>query len=162
MRKILNFSKNVCTKYMASSEAMTSSTRSFAYPYRLVKKCFVKICETSNFLIFQPIFIRVSLFFVHKMLLFLVPEFPFKYGHLTDKDGQTKFKSCAVHSHWFVQISFINYLYIIKWDRYVTVSRLAFKAYDYFKRNSMRYRPNQSKRDLQWYLLIWNQLRTEW
>ena len=50
---------------MASSEAMTSSTRSFAYSYRLVKKCFVKICETSkchNFLIFQPIFIRFSLF----------------------------------------------------------------------------------------------------
>ena len=50
---------------MASSEAMTSSTRSFAYSYRLVKKCFVKICEASkchNFLIFQPIFIRFSLF----------------------------------------------------------------------------------------------------
>ena len=50
---------------MASSEAMTSSTRSFAYSYRLVKKCFVKICETSkchNFLIFQPIFSRFSLF----------------------------------------------------------------------------------------------------
>ena len=44
---------------------MTSSTRSFAYSYRLVKKCFLKICETSkchNFLIFQPIFIRFSLF----------------------------------------------------------------------------------------------------
>ena len=43
---------------------MTSSTHSFAYSYRLVKKCFVKICETSkchNFLIFQPIFIRFSL-----------------------------------------------------------------------------------------------------
>ena len=55
----------LCTKYMASSEVMTSSTRSFAYSYRLVKKCFVKICETSkchNFLIFQPIFIRFSLF----------------------------------------------------------------------------------------------------
>ena len=50
---------------MASSEVMTSSTRSFAYSYRLVKKCFLKICETSkchNFLIFQPIFIRFSLF----------------------------------------------------------------------------------------------------
>ena len=44
---------------MASSEVMTSSTH-----HRLVKKCFVKICETSkchNFLIFQPIFIRFSL-----------------------------------------------------------------------------------------------------
>ena len=49
---------------MASSEVMTSSTHSFAYSYRLVKKCFVKICETSKchkFLIFQPIFIRFSL-----------------------------------------------------------------------------------------------------
>ena len=56
--------KLLCTKYMASSEVMTSSTHSFAYSYRLVKKCFVKICETSkchNFLIFQPIFIRFSL-----------------------------------------------------------------------------------------------------
>ena len=55
---------NLCTKYMASSEVMTSSTHSFAYSYRLVKKCFVKICKTSkchNFLIFQPIFIRFSL-----------------------------------------------------------------------------------------------------
>ena len=44
---------------MASSEAMTSSTHSFAYSYRCFQKCFVKICETSkchNFLIFQPIF----------------------------------------------------------------------------------------------------------
>ena len=35
------------------------------YSYRLVKKCFLKICETSkchNFLILQPIFIRFSLF----------------------------------------------------------------------------------------------------
>ena len=49
---------------MASSEVMTSSTQSFAYSYRLVKKYFVQICETSkchNFLIFQPIFIRFSL-----------------------------------------------------------------------------------------------------
>ena len=50
---------------MTSSEGMTSSTCSFAYSYQLVKKCFLKICETSkchNFLIFQPIFIRFSLF----------------------------------------------------------------------------------------------------
>ena len=49
---------------MASSEAMTS-THSFAYSYRCFQKCFVKICETSkchNFLIFQPIFIKFSLF----------------------------------------------------------------------------------------------------
>ena len=51
---------------MGNCEAMTSSTRSFAYSYQLVKKCFLKICETSkchNFLIFQPIFIRFSLFY---------------------------------------------------------------------------------------------------
>ena len=42
---------------------MTSSTH-YAYSYRLVKKCFVKVCDTSkclNFLISQPIFIRFSL-----------------------------------------------------------------------------------------------------
>ena len=50
---------------MENCEAMTSSTHSFAYSYRLVKKCFLKNCETSkchNFLIFQPIFIRFSVF----------------------------------------------------------------------------------------------------
>ena len=60
--KCLSF---LCTKWMEICEAMTSSTHSFAYSYRLVKKCFLKICETSkyhNFLIFQPIFIRFSLF----------------------------------------------------------------------------------------------------
>ena len=41
-------SKFYCTKYMASSEVMTSSAHSFAYSYRLVKKCFVKIFETSK------------------------------------------------------------------------------------------------------------------
>ena len=61
--KFLSF---LCTKWMGNCEAMTSSTRSFAYSYQLVKKCFLKICETSkchNFLIFQPIFIRFSLFY---------------------------------------------------------------------------------------------------
>ena len=50
---------------MENCEAMTSSTHSFAYSYGLVKTCFLKICKTSkchNFLIFQPIFIRFSLF----------------------------------------------------------------------------------------------------
>ena len=59
--KFLSF---LCTKWMENCEAMTSSTHSFAYSYGLVKKCFLKICETSkchNFLIFQPIFIRFSL-----------------------------------------------------------------------------------------------------
>ena len=59
--KFLSF---LCTKWMENCEAMTSAPHSFAYSYRLVKKCFLKICETSkchNFLIFQPIFIRFSL-----------------------------------------------------------------------------------------------------
>ena len=50
---------------MASSEAMTSSTHSLAYSYRCFQMCFVKTCETSkchNFLIFQTIFIKFSLF----------------------------------------------------------------------------------------------------
>ena len=60
--KFLSF---LYTKWMETCEAMTSSTHSFAYSYGLVKKCFLQICETSkfhNFLIFQPIFIRFSLF----------------------------------------------------------------------------------------------------
>ena len=59
--KFLSF---LCTKWMENCEAMTSSPHSFAYSYRLFKKCFLKICKTSkchNFLIFQPIFIRFSL-----------------------------------------------------------------------------------------------------
>ena len=59
---------------MAISEAMTSSTRSFAYSYQLVKKYFVKICETSkchNFLIFNQ-FSSGFHCFVHKILLFLL------------------------------------------------------------------------------------------
>ena len=66
--------KILCTKYMASSEVMTSSTHSLAYSYRLVKKCFVKICETSkchNFLIFQPMFIRFSLLCSKNVTIFL-------------------------------------------------------------------------------------------
>ena len=58
---------------MASSEVITSSTHSFTNSYRLVKKCFVKICETSkchNFLIFQLIFIRFSLFCLKIFTLF--------------------------------------------------------------------------------------------
>ena len=50
---------------MKNCEAMTSSTHSLAYSYWLVKKCFLKICETwkcHNFLIFQLIFITFSLF----------------------------------------------------------------------------------------------------
>ena len=49
---------------MENCEAMTSSPHSFAYSYRLVKKYFLKMCETSkchNLLIFQLIFIRFSL-----------------------------------------------------------------------------------------------------
>ena len=50
---------------MASSEAMTS-TPSFVYSYRQVKKCFVEISETwkyHNFLIFQPIFFFLTVLF---------------------------------------------------------------------------------------------------
>ena len=57
---------------MENCEVMTSSPHSFAYSYRLVKKCFLKICETSkchNFLIFQPIFIRFSLLYLKNFTL---------------------------------------------------------------------------------------------
>ena len=57
--------KILCTKYMASIVRWWHHQLTHLhYSYRLVKKCFVKICETSkchNFLIFQPIFIRFSL-----------------------------------------------------------------------------------------------------
>ena len=62
--EIWNFCHFCAQNEWGNCEAMTS-TRSFAYSYQLVKKCFLKICETSkchNFLIFQPIFIRFSLF----------------------------------------------------------------------------------------------------
>ena len=74
---------------MASSEVMTSSTHSFAYSYRLVKKCFVKICKTSkchNFLIFQPIFIRFSLLCLN--FFTLSSEFKlnlFRISHLSEE-----------------------------------------------------------------------------
>ena len=72
--------KILCTKYMASSEVMTSSTHSFAYSYRLVKKCFVKICETSkchNFLFFNRFssgfhcYVWIFLLFLLKFKLYL-------------------------------------------------------------------------------------------
>ena len=50
---------------MASTSESMTSTHSFAYLYRCFQKSCVKICETSkchNFLIFQPIFIKFSLF----------------------------------------------------------------------------------------------------
>ena len=81
--KFLSF---LCTKWMVNCEAMTSSTHSFAYSYGLVKKCFLKICETSkfhNFLIFQPTFIRFSLFcsenftLSSEIKLRSAPDFPF-------------------------------------------------------------------------------------
>ena len=73
-RQNINFSKFLCTKYMASSEAMTLSTHSFAYSYWCFQTNFVKICETSmchNFLIFQPIFIKFSLFWLKMFTFFL-------------------------------------------------------------------------------------------
>ena len=73
----------LCTKYMASSEAMTSVTHSFAYSYQ----CFVKICENSKcqFLIFQLIFVKFSLFcftLSSEIRLNLLRDFPFKSAPL--------------------------------------------------------------------------------
>ena len=55
-----NIFKILSTKYMEICEAMTS-THSFAYSYRLFKKCFVENYENSTlyiFLIFNPIYIK--------------------------------------------------------------------------------------------------------
>ena len=81
------------------------------YSYRLVKKCFVKICETSkchNFLIFQPIFIRFSLFCSHFTLSseiklnLAVPEFPFNaYVHCA---------LCIYTGIWLPQLMLYQYL----------------------------------------------------
>ena len=49
--------KILYTKYMEKSEAMTSSTHSFAYSYRLFKKCFVENYENSKFHIFLILYL---------------------------------------------------------------------------------------------------------
>ena len=46
--KIYHNFQNFTYKYMASSEAMTSSTHSFAHSYRHFHKCCVKISKTSK------------------------------------------------------------------------------------------------------------------
>ena len=59
---------------MENCEAMTSSTHSFAYSYRLVKKCFLKLCKPStchNLFTFQLIFIRFSLSYGNVLLFIL-------------------------------------------------------------------------------------------
>ena len=91
--KSSEFFKILCTKYMTSSEAMTSSTRSFAYSYRLVKKCFVKTCLklaklSYTVLSFINQFSSGFHCFVHKIIILIsseitvkpVPEFHFKHN----------------------------------------------------------------------------------
>ena len=50
--KKIKIFKIVYTKYMENCEAMTSWPYSFAYLYRLFKKCFVENYENSKFHIF--------------------------------------------------------------------------------------------------------------
>ena len=74
------FFKILCTNYMTSSEGMTSSAHSFAYSYQLVKKCFVKICETSKVSWFSSGFhcyVWKLLLFLLKFKLNLFRDFPF-------------------------------------------------------------------------------------
>ena len=108
---------------MASSEAMTSSTHSFAYSYGLVKKCFLKICETSkfhNFLIFQPIFIRFSLFCSENFTLSseikldqlrTSPLILFCYGK---QSTQTVYKISYRSALYYMLINFCNFHAVIK------------------------------------------------
>ena len=59
---------------MEKSDAMISSTHSFAYSYRLFKKYFVKNCETSQFhilYIFFQIFIIFSPFWLKNLTLII-------------------------------------------------------------------------------------------
>ena len=59
--KSLQFSKFcIQNNYMGKSEARTSSTHTFAYSYRLLKKCYVKICETLQFHISLVFFFILS------------------------------------------------------------------------------------------------------
>ena len=77
---------------------MTSSPHSFAYSYRLVKKCFLKICETSkchNFLIFQPNFIRFSLL----CLKFVTPSSEIKLNLLWSSSGSNFRLICRLASN---------------------------------------------------------------
>ena len=88
---------------MASSEVMTSSTHSFAYSYRLVKKCFVKICETSmcqNLLIFQPIFIRFSLLCLKMFTLSSEIKLNLMWSSSLNIISFKFFRSCKTSENW--------------------------------------------------------------
>ena len=101
----------LCTKWMENCEAMTSSPHSFAYSYWLVKKCFLKICETSkchNFLIFQPIFIRFSLL----CLKFFTLSSEIKLNLLWSSSlSSVQSSSYVFNIHWYILTlhSFILY-----------------------------------------------------
>ena len=65
--------KKISSKYLIQNmeicEVMTSSTHSFAYSFRLFKKCLMKHCDTLQFhiflyFIFNPFFITFSLFYL--------------------------------------------------------------------------------------------------
>ena len=64
-KKNENFQNSIYKESMENCEVMTSSTHSFAYSYRLLKKCFVENYRNSKFhifFIFYPIYIKFSLF----------------------------------------------------------------------------------------------------
>ena len=91
---------------MENCEVMTSSPHSFAYSYRLVKKCFLKICETSkchNFLIFQPIFIRFSLLCLKFFTLSSEIELKLLWSssliHFIQTVGLLRIHSIHTHTH---------------------------------------------------------------
>ena len=61
------FFKILYTKYTEKSETMTSSTHSFAYSYRLFKKCSVENyeiskCHIPSIFFSSPSYIKFSLF----------------------------------------------------------------------------------------------------
>ena len=60
----------ICTKYMENCEAMTSSTHSFAFSYRLFKKFFIANYENSKFHIFL-----ILLSHLHQIFTFLFKMF---------------------------------------------------------------------------------------
>ena len=101
------------TKYN-HGKLMTSSTHSFAYSYRLFKKCFDENYRNSKchrghiFLIFYPIHIKFSLLCSIFVLLFLLtwlkpgPDFSFKYS-LNKKEW-----ICSLFKEWILEKSEIR------------------------------------------------------
>ena len=78
------FSSFLWSKYMDTCVAMTSLTHSFAYSYRLFKKCFDNNCGNSKlhiFLIIYSTYLKLSLFCLNFLLLLLTFSLMYFLSH---------------------------------------------------------------------------------